>query len=55
MRETIRVQAEKLEVMRVKEQLMALNMVRLEAHVDRLHDIMRSNNIEPPPRPTTAG
>jgi Na+/phosphate symporter len=53
LRETIRLQAEKLELMRQKEQRMALNIVRLEAHVDRLHDIMRSHNLEPPPRPTT--
>lgn len=53
LRETIRAQAEKLELMRQKEQRMALNIVRLETHVDRLHDIMRSHNLEPPPRPTT--
>lgn len=53
LREIIRMQAEKLEVMRMKEQSMALNIVRLEAHVDRLHDIMRVNNIDPPARPVT--
>lgn len=53
LRDTIRIQAEKLEVMRQKEQRMALTIVRLEAHVDRLHDIMRSKNLEPPPRPVT--
>jgi len=53
LRETIRLQADQLEQMRRKEQIMALNIVRLEAHVDRLHDIMRSNNIVPPERPVT--
>ena len=53
LRKTISAQSERIEVMRQKEQRMALNIVRLEAHVDRLHDIMRSNNLEPPPRPVT--
>ena len=53
LRDTIRIQAEKLEVMRQKEQRMALTIVRLEAHVDRLHDIMMSNKLDPPPRPVT--
>lgn len=53
LRETIRIQSDKIELMRQKEQKMALNIVRLEAHVDRLHDIMKSNNLEPPPRPVT--
>jgi Fic family protein len=53
LRKTISAQSERIEAMRQKEQRMALNIVRLEAHVDRLHDIMKSNNLEPPPRPVT--
>lgn len=53
LRETITQQADKIEQMRIKEQAMARSIMILEAHVDRLHEIMRSNNIVPPKRPVT--
>ncbi len=53
LRETIAQQADKIEQMRIKEQAMARSIMILEGHVDRLHEIMRSNNIEPPTRPVT--
>ena len=53
LRETIRVQADRIEAMRIKEQAMASSIMRLESYVDRLHDIMQSHNIKPPARPVT--
>lgn len=53
LREANRVRDEKIESMRIKEQAMSASIMRLEFHIDRLHEIMRSHNIEPPARPVT--
>ena len=52
---TIKAQSEKIEEMQINEQIMASSLMQLEIYVDRLHDIMQTHNITPPPRPVTKG